>query len=104
MKNINIDSYRIDANIFLKDISTREDLTGTNGDLKDALKDVREELGDFQNTLYAHGKYAVLICLQGMDTSGKDSLIREVFKDITWRCRRKENLGYLIGRIMKMCW
>jgi PPK2 family polyphosphate:nucleotide phosphotransferase len=31
--------------------------------------------------LYAHGKYSVLICLQGMDTSGKDSLIREVFKD-----------------------
>ena len=32
--------------------------------------------------MYAEGKYAVLICLQGMDTSGKDSLIREVFKDV----------------------
>lgn len=81
MKNINIDSYRIDSNISLKTNSTREDLSGTNKDLKDTLKDVRKELGDFQNTLYAHGKYAVLICLQGMDTSGKDSLIREVFKD-----------------------
>ena len=38
-------------------------------------------LGELQNTLYAHDKYAVLVCLQGMDTSGKDSLIREVFKD-----------------------
>jgi PPK2 family polyphosphate:nucleotide phosphotransferase len=35
--------------------------------------------------MYAHGKYAVLICLQGMDTSGKDSLIREVFKDFNAR-------------------
>lgn len=41
----------------------------------------RRELGEFQDMLYAHGKYSVLICLQGMDTSGKDSLIREVFKD-----------------------
>jgi PPK2 family polyphosphate:nucleotide phosphotransferase len=80
MKNIDIDSYRIDANISLKDISTNEDLGASNGDLKDALEDIGEKLGDFQNTLYAHGKYAVLICLQGMDTSGKDSLIREVFK------------------------
>jgi polyphosphate kinase 2 (PPK2 family) len=35
--------------------------------------------------MYAHGKYSMLICLQGMDTSGKDSLIREVFKNINAR-------------------
>jgi PPK2 family polyphosphate:nucleotide phosphotransferase len=35
--------------------------------------------------MYAHDKYAVLICLQGMDTAGKDSLIREVFKDFNSR-------------------
>ena len=35
--------------------------------------------------MYAEGKFAVLICLQGMDTSGKDSLVREVFKDINPR-------------------
>jgi PPK2 family polyphosphate:nucleotide phosphotransferase len=45
------------------------------------LESVRKKLGKLQDTLYAHGKYAVLVCLQGMDTSGKDSLIREVFKD-----------------------
>ena len=32
--------------------------------------------------MYAEGKYSVLICLQGMDTSGKDSLIKEVFKNV----------------------
>jgi PPK2 family polyphosphate:nucleotide phosphotransferase len=35
--------------------------------------------------MYAHNKYGVLICLQGMDTSGKDSLIREVFKEFNPR-------------------
>jgi polyphosphate kinase 2 (PPK2 family) len=33
----------------------------------------------------AHNRYGVLICLQGMDTSGKDSLIREVFKEFNSR-------------------
>jgi PPK2 family polyphosphate:nucleotide phosphotransferase len=46
---------------------------------------VRKRLGKLQDTMYAHGKYAVLVCLQGMDTAGKDSLIREVFKDFNTR-------------------
>ncbi|MFD2824207.1 PPK2 family polyphosphate kinase [Lacinutrix iliipiscaria] len=53
--------------------------------VKDELKKVRRKLGELQDTLYAHGKYAVLVCLQGMDTAGKDSLIREVFKDFNAR-------------------
>lgn len=35
--------------------------------------------------LYAHNRYAVLICLQGIDAAGKDSLIREVFKQMNVR-------------------
>ena len=35
--------------------------------------------------MYAHNRHAFLICLQGMDTSGKDSLIREVFKEFNPR-------------------
>lgn len=46
------------------------------------LKKIRKKLSNLQDTMYAEGKYSVLICLQGMDTSGKDSLIREVFKDV----------------------
>jgi len=41
---------------------------------------VCKKMSKIQDKMYAHGKYSVLICLQGMDTSGKDSLIREVFK------------------------
>lgn len=53
--------------------------------LKKQLRKERRQLGEMQNTLYAHGKYSVLVCIQGMDTSGKDSLIREVFKDFNVR-------------------
>lgn len=53
--------------------------------LKKELKRVSKDLAKFQDTMYAHGKYSVLICLQGMDTAGKDSLIREVFKELNAR-------------------
>jgi len=54
-------------------------------DAKKKLKKARKELSKLQETMYAEGKYAVLICLQGMDTSGKDSLIKQVFKDVNAR-------------------
>lgn len=49
------------------------------------LKKTRRELADLQDVMYAHNKYSVLICLQGMDTAGKDSLIREVFEKFNAR-------------------
>jgi PPK2 family polyphosphate:nucleotide phosphotransferase len=64
--------------INLKDLATKEVLS----DAKKTLKKLRRKLSDIQNAMYAEGKYGLLICLQGMDTSGKDSLIREVFKDV----------------------
>ncbi|MGB5361092.1 MAG: PPK2 family polyphosphate kinase [Eudoraea sp.] len=85
MKKIDIASYKIVSELKLADLTTSENLESTDKELKKKLEKLREDLGDFQNTLYAHGKYAVLICFQGMDTSGKDSLIREVFKDCNVR-------------------
>ena len=85
MKNIDIGPYKADKSINLGKTSTFEDFGVTEKELKKDLEKIREDLGDFQDTLYAHGKYSVLVCLQGMDTSGKDSLIREVFKDFNVR-------------------
>jgi PPK2 family polyphosphate:nucleotide phosphotransferase len=81
MKEVKIDKYLADPSFMLSKRETEEDYLVSDKELKDELEEIREDLGKFQNTLYAHRKYAVLICLQGMDTSGKDSLIREVFKD-----------------------
>lgn len=52
---------------------------------KKKLKKTRKKLAKLQDVMYAHDKYNVLICLQGMDTAGKDSLIREVFKQFNAR-------------------
>ncbi len=81
MNNINIADYKVTKAVKLAVRETFIDLNATRKELKKALENVRKTLGAFQDVLYAHGQYGVLICLQGMDTAGKDSLIREVFKD-----------------------
>ncbi|MEH6536528.1 MAG: PPK2 family polyphosphate kinase [Psychroserpens sp.] len=85
MKKIKINDFKVTKSITLNQISTTFDLEANKKEIEKELENVREALGDFQNTIYAHGKYAVLICIQGMDTAGKDSLIREVFKDFNAR-------------------
>ena len=81
MDNINIEDFKITSKINIKDQPTKVNVEADEATIKAELKVVRKKLGKLQDTLYAHGKYSVLICLQGMDTAGKDSLIREVFKD-----------------------
>jgi PPK2 family polyphosphate:nucleotide phosphotransferase len=76
-----LNSYQVSEKIELNELSTFEVID----DAKDKLKKVRKKLAKIQDTMYAHRKYSVLICLQGMDTSGKDSLIREVFKSFNTR-------------------
>lgn len=85
MKEIKKEDYQVVEPIKLSEEPTYEDLGESTKKLKKELKQIRKELGEFQDTLYAHGKYGVLVCLQGMDTAGKDSLIREVFKDFNVR-------------------
>ena len=81
MDSINPDSFKITSKLKLKEQQTSIDLKATEKEVEKELKVVRKQLAKIQKTLYAHDKYAVLVCLQGMDTSGKDSLIREVFKN-----------------------
>jgi len=85
MKNIIVNDFKVTSKIILKNRPSTYNLEAEEDDIKKELRRVRKKLGKLQDTMYAHGKYAVLICLQGMDTSGKDSLIREVFKDFNVR-------------------
>ena len=75
---MNLEKYKVSIPIKLKDFDTIEVVEGA----EKKLKKLRKKLSKIQDAMYAEGKYSVLICLQGMDTSGKDSLIREVFKDV----------------------
>lgn len=78
---MDLEKYRVTSSISLQETPTREEIDSA----KKLLKKKRKAISELQDTMYAEGKYAVLICLQGMDTSGKDSLIREVFKDVNAR-------------------
>ncbi|WP_299045759.1 PPK2 family polyphosphate kinase [uncultured Polaribacter sp.] len=78
---MNTEDYIVKKPIKLLETSTKEVVE----DAKGKLKKIRRKISKLQDTMYAEGKYGMLICLQGMDTSGKDSLIREVFKDVNAR-------------------
>lgn len=85
MKSINPEDFKVVNKIELSKLPTNLDIGASDDTKEDKLDDVREKLSDLQDTMYAHNRYGVLICLQGMDTSGKDSLIREVFKEFNSR-------------------
>ena len=85
MKKVNKNSFKADIPFDIKLSRTFYDIDASKKKLEKELEEVRVRLGKLQDVMYAHGKYNVLVCLQGMDTAGKDSLIREVFKDFNTR-------------------
>lgn len=85
MSTINTKDFKFDAGKKLSDFATKIENNLSEDELKKQFKKTRKALSELQDKMYAHNKYSVLICLQGMDTSGKDSLIREVFKDFNAR-------------------
>jgi PPK2 family polyphosphate:nucleotide phosphotransferase len=50
--------------------------------LKPAIRQLADQIGELQSKLYADGRVALLIVLQGRDASGKDSTIRKVFAQV----------------------
>ncbi len=85
MKKIKSKTYKVEKAVRLNELPTTDQFGESDKKLKKYLEKIRVKLGKFQYVMYAHDKYSVLICLQGMDTAGKDSLIREVFKDFNVR-------------------
>lgn len=85
MSTINTKDFKFDGSKKLADFPSKIENNLSEDELKKQFKKTRKALSELQDKMYAHNKYSVLICLQGMDTSGKDSLIREVFKDFNAR-------------------
>lgn len=85
MDSIDSNDFKVIHPIKLSKFSTRLNINATDDEKKEKLLKVQQKLSKKQDAMYAHNKYAFLICLQGMDTSGKDSLIREVFKEFNPR-------------------
>lgn len=49
---------------------------------KKALRRLSKEIAHWQERLYADGRHALLVILQGMDASGKDGTVRRVFSGV----------------------
>lgn len=71
-KKVNLDNFPTDSS----------DASKEKGDAKKASEKNLDRLQELQRALYAESKHAVLVVLQGMDTSGKDGTIRHVFSGV----------------------
>lgn len=65
--------------IRLADISTEAPAGWKEKETEHQTEKLVKRLGDLQQMLYAGGKHAVLVVLQGMDGSGKDGAVHKVF-------------------------
>jgi PPK2 family polyphosphate:nucleotide phosphotransferase len=81
MDNLNLKDFLIKEKFQLSSQPTEINFDSKNKH----IEEISEKLAALQETMYAHNKYGVLVILQGMDTSGKDSLIREVFSNFNPR-------------------
>ena len=79
MEDIKPHDFIAKNKVNLKEIPTRLETGASKKQKKKALKKVGKKLSKMQDIMYAHNRYGVLVVIQGMDTSGKDSLIRETF-------------------------
>ncbi|WP_018611986.1 PPK2 family polyphosphate kinase [Segetibacter koreensis] len=65
--------------INLSKISTKAPKELDKISVKEKLVSIIEELNVLQNLLFAEGKHSVLVVIQGMDASGKDGAIKNIF-------------------------
>jgi PPK2 family polyphosphate:nucleotide phosphotransferase len=65
--------------IVLKEISTRAPKEFDKAETKVKVGKMLEEVSELQNLLFASNTYSLLVVIQGIDASGKDGAIRNVF-------------------------
>ena len=84
MKKIQTKDFKVKhgKKVKINELPTKIDLGAGKKEIEEELRKVRRKIAELQTKIYAAGTPAVYIGIQGMDTAGKDSLIREVFKDI----------------------
>jgi PPK2 family polyphosphate:nucleotide phosphotransferase len=78
----NLDKYRVNPKKFSLNDFDANDKSERSGDkVKDALalEKIASEINALQDILYAQGKHKILLILQGMDASGKDGTVKQVF-------------------------
>jgi len=98
------------SKIKLSEISTAAPADLDKKIIKKEHRKLGERMGELQYTLYAQEKYSLLVVIQGMDASGKDGAIRDVFTHVNpqginvkgWKAPSKEELSHdFLWRIHK---
>ncbi len=67
------------SEINLSKISTKADQDLDKRSTKEKTAKLLEDINGLQNLLFAENKHSLLVIIQGMDASGKDGVIRNVF-------------------------
>ncbi len=88
--------------IKLGKISTRAPKSLDKDKIKNITRGFLDEIDTLQNLMYAEGKHSLLVIIQGMDGSGKDGLIRDVFTSVnplgiqvkSWKAPTPEELSH----------
>jgi PPK2 family polyphosphate:nucleotide phosphotransferase len=68
--------------VSLSEVSTRAPKEFDKAETKEKIIKIQQELQEMQNLLFAEGKHSILIVLQGLDASGKDGAIKNVFSAV----------------------
>ncbi len=70
------------AKIRLNNVDTRAPKKFNKEQIKKELQKLKFKLEELQNLLYAESKHALLAVIQGMDASGKDGAVKNVFDSV----------------------
>jgi PPK2 family polyphosphate:nucleotide phosphotransferase len=98
------------ASVKLASISTRAPKTIDKEKTKAKTAKLLEELDELQNLLIAESKHSLLVIIQGMDASGKDGALRNVFGSLnplgisvaSWKAPTPQELSHdFLWRIHK---
>lgn len=82
---IDADEFRVPEGkkVSLDHLPTKvKDLYSSKKDYHAKLDEHLERMGELQDLLYAHDRYALLLIFQGMDAAGKDSAIKHVMSGV----------------------
>jgi PPK2 family polyphosphate:nucleotide phosphotransferase len=71
-----------DLDLSAIDTASREGAPADRASVDAAVSELRDDLAELQERLWAEGRQSLLIVLQAMDTGGKDGTIKNVFKGV----------------------
>ena len=69
------------AKIKLSDYSTLPPEDLNKGEARKLTKKYADRIGELHTMMAADGEHSLLIILQGMDASGKDGAVKDVFRE-----------------------